>query len=46
MLYEPFGLIQYFFKVLKTDFKIQYFFNTFNTAWEPCASDQRSEEAG
>jgi len=24
------------FKVLKTDFKIQYFFNAFNTAWEPC----------
>jgi len=20
---------------LKTDFEIQYFFNTFNTAWEP-----------
>jgi len=31
-----FGQIQYFFKVLKTDFEIQYFFNTFNTAWEPC----------
>jgi len=21
---------------LKTNFEIQYFFNTFNTAWEPC----------
>jgi len=21
---------------LKTDFQIQYFFNTFNTAWGPC----------
>jgi len=21
---------------LETDFEIQYFFNTFNTAWEPC----------
>jgi len=31
-----FGQIQYFFKVLKTDFEMQYFFNTFNTAWEPC----------
>jgi len=27
-----FGQIQYFFKVLKTNFEIQYFFNT---AWEP-----------
>jgi len=31
-----FGEFQYSFKVLKTDFEIQYFFNTFNTAWEPC----------
>ena len=31
-----FGKIQYFFKVLKTNFEIQYFFNTFNTVWEPC----------
>ena len=30
-----FGPIQHFFKVLKTDFDIQYFFNTFNTTWEP-----------
>jgi len=30
-----FGQMQYFSKVLKTDFKIQYIFNTFNTAWEP-----------
>jgi len=28
--------IQYFLKVLQTDCEIQYFFNTFNTAWEPC----------
>jgi len=28
-----FGQIQYFSKVLKADFEIQYFFNT---AWEPC----------
>jgi len=28
-----FSKIQYFFKVLKTDFTIQYFFNT---AWQPC----------
>ena len=27
-----FGQIQYFAKVLKNDFEIQYFFNT---AWEP-----------
>jgi len=27
------GKIQYFFKVLKTNFEIQYFLNT---AWEPC----------
>jgi len=26
--------MQYVFIVLKTDFTIQYFFNTFNTAWE------------
>jgi len=25
-----------FFKVLNTNFEIQYFFNTFDTAWEPC----------
>jgi len=31
-----FGKIQYFSKVLKTDFQIQYILNTFNTAWEPC----------
>jgi len=31
-----FGQIQYFFKILNTDFEIQYFSNTFNTAWEPC----------
>jgi len=24
---------------LKTNFEIQYFFNTFNTAWEPCFDD-------
>jgi len=35
MLHGHFGQIQYFFKVLKTDSKIQYFFNTFNTAREP-----------
>jgi len=31
-----FGQIQYFFKVLKSVFTIQYFFNAFNTACEPC----------
>jgi len=36
MLYVHFGKVQYFFKALKTDFTSQYFFNTLNTAWEPC----------
>jgi len=35
LIYLHFGQIQYFFKVLETCFTIQYFFNTFNTAWEP-----------
>ena len=35
-----FGQIQYFFKVLKTNFEIQYFFNTFNTVWEPCLANK------
>jgi len=33
MLHIHFSQIQYFFKVLKTDFKLQYFFNTYNTMW-------------
>jgi len=36
MLYLHFGQIQYFFKVLKTDFTIQYFFNALNAMCEPC----------
>ena len=28
--------IQYFFKVLKTNFEIRYFFNTFSITWELC----------
>ena len=32
----PYFFNAYFFKVLKMNFEMQYFFNTFNTAWEPC----------
>ena len=34
--FVDFGQIQYYFKVLKTGFTIQYFFNSFSTVWEPC----------
>ena len=33
ILYVHFGQIQCFFKVSKSDFTIQHFLNTFNTAW-------------
>jgi len=36
MLNVHFGQIQYFFKVLKTSFEIQYFFNNFRAPWEHC----------
>jgi len=36
-----FSKIQYLFKVLKTNFESQYFFNTFNAAWEPCEMNCR-----
>jgi len=41
-----FGQIEYFFKVLKTNYEIQYFFNTFNTAWEPWRDVIRDWSAG
>ena len=34
LFYAHFGQIQYFFKVLKTNFTNQYFFDTSNTVWE------------
>jgi len=38
-----FGKIQYFFKVLTTNFEIQYSFNIFNTAWEPWLRGNRTK---
>jgi len=33
--YVHFGQIKYFFKDLKNNFTIPYFFSTYNAAWEP-----------
>ena len=40
-IYVHFGQIQYFFKVLKTYFILQYIFSTSNTVWEPWWNAQK-----